>query len=62
MERQGGFMIIEVLKKKAKWYWRLKSPRGHILAHSEQYCNRPNAIRGARNILNNIHKLRLVNK
>lgn len=41
-------MIVEILKKKAKWFWRLKARNGQILAHSEQFDRRDNAIRAAR--------------
>jgi len=36
-------LYIEILKKKAKWYWRLVARNGKILAHSEQYCSKASA-------------------
>lgn len=38
-------MQIEILKgKSGKWYWRLKSKNGRILASSETYSARKKAI------------------
>lgn len=43
---------VEVLKKKSKWYWRIKSANnGKILCHSEQYQSESNAKRGSNAII-----------
>ena len=41
---------IEVIRSKGKWYWRLKSHNGRILAHSEKYSSRGSALLTAKRL------------
>lgn len=41
-------MIIEVVKEKSKWFWRVRSKNGKTFCHSETYYNKSNAIRSAK--------------
>ena len=46
-------MKLEVLKgRSGKWYWRIKSPNGRILCHSELYSSKQKAVQTARLVLN----------
>lgn len=45
---------IQVIKKSGRWYWRLKSRNGRILAHSEMYSSRGMARKTARELRNNL--------
>ena len=38
---------IQILKKRALWYWRLVASNGRVLAHSEQYSSKSKARRMA---------------
>lgn len=41
---------IEVLKKRAGWYVRVKARNYKILGHSEQYHSKGNAMHAAKNL------------
>lgn len=41
---------VEVLCNKKKWYWRIVSANGNILAHSETYSRQDAAEKTARNL------------
>lgn len=43
-------MKIQVNRKLIFWYWRLKSSNGEILATSETYYSKANALRAANKI------------
>ena len=45
-----GYVIEVMIGKGKKWYWRLKYSNGKILAHSETYANRTNALQTATNL------------
>ena len=55
------YYIVEVLKgKKGKWYWRLKYSNGRILAHSEIYSAKYQAVKTARNLAINLKNCKLI--
>jgi uncharacterized protein YegP (UPF0339 family) len=47
-------MIIELLKSKTQWYFRIKSRNGNILAHSETYKNKRDCVKIISKIANTI--------
>lgn len=42
---------MQVLKKKAGWYWRLVASNGKILSHSETYSKKQNAFKTANQVV-----------
>jgi len=40
-------IMLQVLKKNSKWYWKMIAENGKVLAHSEQYSSKRKALQTA---------------
>lgn len=44
-------MYIQIKRGKLKWYWRIVGGNGEVMAHSQGYYSKGNALRAAHDLI-----------